>query len=112
MLKKAKFTMPEMTAKTVWYGSYGGHYDCMVFFKEKPKLVNTHNYDGCVDLIEEGRQNNIIASMWPDEFTKLTGIEIIPEEIEIVKLHKIELTAPWDEDGRLWGYGNNADGWV
>ena len=33
---KAKYTHPPMETKTVWAGLYGGHYDIIVFFKEKP----------------------------------------------------------------------------
>ena len=111
---KATFRMPEMTAKTVWYGSYGGHYNCLVLFKTKPQLVDngSNRHGPSVDLWEESNKNNICGSMWPDEFEELTGLKIDPESIEITKLYELELTAPWTKDGDLWGYANNADGWV
>jgi hypothetical protein len=33
---QAKLTLPELQTKKVWVGLYGGHYDVIVFFKEKP----------------------------------------------------------------------------
>lgn len=114
-MKKAIFKLPKMKTKIVWYGSYGGHYDCIIFFKKKPTMVESnsiHYTEDEVDLVQESQDKNVLGGMWPQDFEDLTGIKIKPSEIEITKVYKLELTAPWDEYGYLWGYSNDADGWI
>ena len=111
----ATFKLPKMETKTVWYGclrntygSYGGQYDCILFFKTRPKVDPN---EGVLPW-KESKNGNVCGSMWPDEFESLTGMKVAPQDIKVAKLYKLELTAPWDENGNLVQFSTNADGWV
>lgn len=114
---KATLTPPNMKTLTVWAGLYGGHYDIIVFFKQKP----THRMD-CneeprkngmyVDLLEEQTDGNILADMATGTFeTWFPNADLTEHtdrnncgrpndtEIRYKDLFQMELTLPTDENG-------------
>lgn len=102
------------TAKC-WYGLYGGHYNVIVFFKKKPThYVDYRTVPNCLDLLEESAHKNILGSMYLEDFLEMSGLDrndFIPEDIEIVKVHRIEVTFPADEYGDMETHQFNVDGW-
>ena len=131
---KATFTIPKKKLKTikVWAGMYGGHYDAIVFFKEKPELseepchhveYNDGYYYDCYD-----NKSKIIGCMelgqfyeyFPDadlrphtqqreDTTTLGGR---PLDVKISEVFEMELTVMIDEHGDADNLDFDLDGWV
>jgi hypothetical protein len=131
---KATFTIPKDKLKTikVWAGMYGGHYDAIVFFKEKPELSektsmyvdsNDGHYYNCFD-----NKDKIIGCMslgqfyeyFPDadlrpytqqrEDTSTLGGR--PLEVEVHEVFEMEITVMIDEHGDFDRLDFNLDGYV
>jgi hypothetical protein len=100
---------PKPKTKTVYAGLYGGHYDVIVFFRTKP-LKNTNiDEPGVYDLIDN--KDKIAGAMWLSDFVELTGVEMKPESIDVIKIHRMKLTAVWEDDNTLKNFHFHADGW-
>lgn len=119
---KAKLTLPKLETKKLWAGMYGGHYDAIVFFKEKPIFTKDehHRFNspwidcldnkdliiGCMDL-------GTFYLLFPDadisEYTQSNGR---PLEIEITKVFKIELTTVFNKYGDMESYDFDLDSWI
>jgi len=112
---EANFVLPKSTKKIVWAGTYGGHYNCIVFFKSKPVLSKEHYHlsniiDGkYYDTYEN--KNLIIGCMWLEQFQELYPKTNIgnPEAIEIINVFQIKLEGFFDKYGRLVSFEFNAD---
>ncbi len=117
MIPKATLTPPNLKTFRVWCGLYGGHYDIIVFFREKPthrmdKNDDTRSNGKYVDLLAEGQDGNIFADIatgtfeawFPDaDLTNHTDKNNVgrPNDTEIryKDLFQIDLTLPTDENG-------------
>lgn len=119
-IQSAKFTLPKMTTKRVFIGAYGGHYDAVVIFGEKPRpSADTHNiikrewYD-CLD-----NKESIIGCVELCEFERLfPGIDLAPilhrgrpREIEVTDIMEARLTACFDDYGKMSSFYFDLDGW-
>lgn len=117
---KATYKHPPMQTKTVWAGLYGGHYDIIVFFSEKP-VPNTRYMPG----FDEGQEwyccseneTLIIGDMsLPDFYRCFPDADLRPYtqpredqstlggralEIEIPEVFQIEITTCFDEHGYM-----------
>lgn len=125
---KATFTLPKLTTKKVWAGMYGGHYDIIVFFREKPihrmrKDDSKHARGKFVDTLAESRRDNILGDTglgyfyeyFPDvdlsKYTQRRKPHGLPRETEIPynDLFELELTAPFNDHGYLEGISFECD---
>jgi hypothetical protein len=114
---KAKLKLPVLKTKTVWYGLYGGHYNCIVFFKTKPIKSDEPYYlpdviDGkYYDLLDN--KDLIIGCMWLNDFNVLfPGAKVgKPKGIEVLQVHQMELTTMLDEDDKMYTLNFRADGY-
>lgn len=114
MLKAA----PAIQTKVVWAGVYGGHYDIIVFFSQKPKrsslkelqksyFITPGNYPkGYYDCLLN--EKLIIGDMGLETFQLVFNVDLSsrlinnrPPDTEIVEVFQIELTAIFDECGNL-----------
>lgn len=107
----ANYQRPLLTFKTVWAGAYGGHYDAIIFFKNKPKITSYTTLDnktvGCMflcDFQELYPKADISALLDPENNNR-------PFDIEVSNFIKIKLEGFWDEDGFLVDYNMHADGY-
>lgn len=110
-MKAIKLKLPAISTRTVWIGSYGGHYSCVVIFHTKPiKSRAGRNYKH-VDLLDN--RGAIAACMWEADFHDIyPGAKIpAPEEIEVTTLYQRELEGFWGEDNRLYFPTFEADGY-
>ena len=118
---KAKLCPPKTSIKKVWAGIYGGHYDCIVFFKKKPKLSKeAYGYEWFdekyIDMVEN--KDLTCGAMWYADFETLypeAAIQIRPifenRRIEIVEVFQIGLEAVWDKYNELERFEFRADGY-
>lgn len=134
---KATFTIPKDKLKTikVWAGMYGGHYDAIVFFKEKPELTTQKHEHGVLFDLGDGyyydcleNKDKIIGCMalgqfyeyFPDadlrpytqqreDASTLGGR---PLDIEITEVFEMEITVMVDEYGDFDNVDFDLDGWV
>ena len=109
---------PKLQTKKVWAGIYGGHYSVIVFFSKKPKhssrrslqklyhLADGRHPTGYYDCLSN--ESLIIGDMGLDSFHQMFAVDLsqylddgCPKDTEIVEVFQLELTAPFDEDGRL-----------
>ena len=121
MVIKAKLHPPKTSVKKVWAGIYGGHYDCIVFFKAKPKLSKeSYGYnwfnEKYIDMIEN--KDLTCGAMYYCDFEKLypnaaLQIKSIYEKrrIEIVEVFQIELEAVWNKYNNLEMFNFRVDGY-
>ena len=113
----AKLKMPTLQTKKVWYGLYGGHYSCIVFFSEKPKISDEpyylpHIIDGYFyDLLDN--EYVIIGCMWLEQFNELYPEAVVglPTHIHITEVFEMELECFFNDNGRITSYDFHADGY-
>lgn len=110
----AKYKHPKLTTRKVWAGLYGGHYDVIVFFKEKPKMVEGESYINPAenhDLIIGDMYLNDFYLVFPNaDISKYTQDENgRPKEIEIPEVFEMKLTSYFDKDGDLGNIRFEAD---
>lgn len=130
---KAKLILPKMETHTVWAGMYGGHYDVIVFFHNKPVRSNRENSDMVTLFSEKGEKvevypyspyenkKEVIGAMWLADFFEYfpESVEQLkpylqngrPRAIEIPEVFKIELTTIFDPRGNMIGMDTGADGY-
>jgi hypothetical protein len=110
---KASLKPPPVRSIKLWAGLYGGHYDIIVFFKEKPTNRMSYEEDTLprgkyVDVYEEDRADNVWSDMslpdfqewFPDvDLSRYTQPNGRPKDTEVPykDLFEIELTMPLDE---------------
>ena len=123
---KATYIHPPMQTKVVWAGLYGGHYDIIVFFKEKPKpSAQEHKYIEGEWYSCSDNSDLIIGDMCLPDFykcfptadlrpytqqredTKTLGGR--PFSIDIPEVFQIEITTCFDERGDMEGFRFSFD---
>lgn len=104
-IKKAHIKFPcELKTKRVWIGSYGGHFNIVVVFTEKPKKCEEEN---CYHSFQN---KNILAGIFDaSTFNDWFGTNISPTDTDIRSLEQYDLTACWDEFEQIVGLDTNAD---
>jgi hypothetical protein len=120
---QATIKLPELQTKKLWAGMYGGHYDVIVFFKEKPTKTSKDEHNiidfDWVECIEN--KDIIVGSMclgqfyeiFPDaDISEHTREDNRPMEIEIPEVFEIEITTVYDEWGHMVTFKFNEDGWI
>ena len=116
---QAKLTLPELQTKKVWVGLYGGHYDVIVFFKEKPTPFEDSTE---TEIWYEMGDNMEIAigSMCLGQFYELypnvdikayTQEDGRPLDIEIPEVFEMEITTIFDKNGFMETIQHHEDGW-
>ena len=108
---QAKFSIPKMECKKMWCGIYGGHYEGIVFFKQKPVLIEGQeslNGRRCYDLSHDKNANVTAGAMSLDEFNVLYPKINVghARDTEITELFQIELEGVFDKQGNLLSFGN------
>jgi len=118
---KAEFQPPKLSIRKVWAGIYGGHYNCIVFFKSKPKLSKeSYGYEWFdekyIDMVDN--KDLTCGAMWYGDFEQLypkAFLQLKPiferRRIEIVEVFQIELEAVWDKYNELEKFEFRADGY-
>ncbi len=99
-MESAKLTLPRMKTKTVWCGTYGGHYNQIVFFSKKPVAsTEEHNHISGVWYDCLDNKEIIVGDMGYEEFMELYPTANIPypTDIEVVVLTQIKITTIWEE---------------
>ena len=123
---KAKLTLPKLETKKVWFGLYGGHYDVIVFFKEKP-VKNDEGYY-CIHDNGGGQNSKAIGAMSLPDFYLLYPTADLrehtqqrdskdtlggrPMDIEIYDVFEMEITTAFNQWGDIYSFHANEDGWV
>lgn len=121
-MKKGTITFPKLTTKVVWAGLYGGHYDVIVFFKEKPKpsTEDKSHLDIGVWYDPWDDTDNIVGAMCLQQFYEWFPMIDISEHtqengrplsIEIEELIQMELTTMFDEWDTFPKVTFHEDGW-
>lgn len=112
---KAKFTLPKLKTKKVWVGLYGGHYDVIVFFKEKPVLNDDEYY--CI-IDNKGKALGSMSltdfyTFYPDaDMSACTREDGRPKDVEIYELFEMEITTAFDQWGDMHSIECDEDGWI
>ncbi len=122
---KATLTPPKMTTRTLWGGVYGGHYDIIVFFTEKPvnRVSESNDEDPAgkyIDVYDEYKAENVYADMPLETFNEwFPGVDLTPytqengrpkdTEIPFADLFQITLTLPVDENDQPLSIDFHAD---
>ena len=96
---------------------YGGHYSCIVFFNEYPKMSDEPYYlrdiiDGhYFDLLDN--EKIIVGCMWLEEFNELYPDAMVglPKDIQVTEVFEMELEGYFDEDGKMTSHEFHADGY-
>ena len=114
---RSTLTPANMTPVRLWAGVYGGHYEVIVFFREKPTHRMDKNNDTkangkFVDVYEESVAGNVFADLafgtfeawFPGDWPLPTATEVVYRE-----LFEVELTIPLDEDGEWEGLDVHVD---
>ena len=127
---KATFTPTKLKTIVVWAGMYGGHYDVIVFFKEKPEpSKEEHSYIEGTWYDCGDNKDKIIGAMSLGQFKEyypdaVKGLKPYlqddlnevgdgrPMEIEIPEVFQMELTTMVDEFGDMDRINFNEDGWA
>ncbi len=116
---KGTLTPPAMKPVRLWAGLYGGHYDMIVFYREKPTRSDEDD-DRLVDTYAEHKAGNVFADMatgtfeawFPELYQQLIELRLVnPDnagrpwdtEVRWTELFEVELTIPLDEDGEWEG---------
>ena len=109
---KAIFKYAKTEIRTVYVGTYGGHYEAMFFFKSKPKKVDEMN-DGTKYYCTVTNEDLVIGSMYRGDFEELYPdfdySKIAPDNIEITRVFKIESEAVYDKYGGLVTFNYSAE---
>lgn len=114
---KANLVMPKTKKKIVWAGIYGGHYNCIVFFKSKPAL-SKEDYRFESDTIHgkyyDTTENKDIkiGGMWLEQFEQLYPKANLgkPKAIEIIEVFQIQIEGVFNKYGKLTSFEFHADG--
>jgi hypothetical protein len=125
-METASLKMPKISTKNIWFGIYGGHYDCITFFDRKPKK-SKEDYN-LIDVIKgkyydllENKQK-IVGTMYLSEFEELypdfdLSFHLVegnggmrPKAIEIIEVFQLKLQAYWDE-GKMRTINFDCEGW-
>lgn len=94
----AKYSPPELSIRNVWAGLYGGHYDVIVFFKERPNLK--------IDFPLLENANLIVGAMYLCDFVELyPGVDLSaytqpngrPLSTEVEDTFQMTLEAYWED---------------
>ena len=121
---KATFT-PKLQTKKVWAGLYGGHYDVIVFFSDKPRVEEgdidtSERLYGGKGVIDEDKKL-ALGSMSLEQFYELYPNADIsafaqdngrPKDTVFVEFFELELEAPVDEDGAFESFDYDMDDWL
>jgi hypothetical protein len=97
----AKLTMrlPPLSTKTVWLTYEGGHVYTVDIYSKKPEK----NDDGYYDSFHN--RDIHLAGIGAGTFEEWFGFELpLCKEADATRAYKCELTAPWDEHGRLTAF--------
>lgn len=112
------FKPPELRKQIVYVGAYGGHFDIIVLFKNKPRLVKDEfdqdaycpnaNRDKLLATIDSG----FWAAWFDVEVLRRLGIlnaELRPHETYVQRVKRIMIELPVDENGDLVGLNFDCD---
>ena len=108
-MKTAKLRLPtNLTTRKCWIGSYGGHFDIVIVFNKKPQIGPKEEWDD--GTYSSYRNKKILAGTFDcDSFNEWFGTDIKPTETNCISVEEYELTACWDEYGRIIGLDPYAD---
>lgn len=121
--KKVTMRLPEMSTRTVWVGAYWEMHNEVVIFHTKPELsaeAEFGNYAGVRDLSSHSKEevphydcyknkDFIAGSCDGSLFEMLFGFEINSKGLEPIEIFEMEMTAPFDEYGRIISMGFDRD---
>jgi hypothetical protein len=103
-MKKAMMRLPaKLEPRRCWIGSYGGHFNVIVVFNQKPVKGDEGEYD------VHTNKNIIAGSFDQEQFNLWFGTNIEPDATEIKKVECYTLTAIWNEYGQIYGLDTNYD---
>lgn len=113
-----------LKTKKIWAGIYGGHYSIIVLFSKKPKRVSKKKLlksywlpkdrypTGYYDCLAQ--ESIIIGDMELSSFQQMFTLDLSrylndgrPKDTEIIEVFQLELTAQFDEGGKLPCFHND-----
>lgn len=121
-IPKAVMKMPKLETRKVWFGLYGGHYDVIVFFSEKPERIDDNTTRSALhpngyfcllaneDVLAGAMWLGVFEEMFPDFDLGPYTTNGRPRDIEVSEVFEMKLTAMWDGN-KLKGMECHADGW-